>query len=98
MSPTSSGTKSGSTTAAGSSLSEREQSLLGYLALHSGRAVSRDELLDKVWGLSPAGITTRTIDMHVARLREKLRDDPDNPRIVITVRGQGYMLDGRGSP
>ena len=80
-------------------LSEREQSLLGYLALHSGRAVSRDELLAKVWGLSPAGITTRTIDMHIARgWREKLRDDPDDPRIVITVRGQGYMLDGRRSP
>jgi DNA-binding response OmpR family regulator len=36
--------------------------------------------------------------MHIARLREKLRDDPDHPRIVVTVRGQGYMLDGQGSP
>jgi DNA-binding response OmpR family regulator len=73
-------------------LSERERQLLHYLALHSGRAVSRDELLARVWGLNPAGITTRTIDMHVARLREKLRDDPGHPRIVVTVRGQGYML------
>jgi two-component system alkaline phosphatase synthesis response regulator PhoP len=73
-------------------LSDRERELLGYLARHAGRAVSRDELLAKVWGLNPAGITTRTIDMHIARLREKLRDDPSSPRVVLTVRGQGYML------
>ena len=73
-------------------LSEREQQLLHYLACHVGRAVSRDELLARVWGLNPAGITTRTIDMHIARLREKLHDDPGRPRIVLTVRGQGYML------
>jgi two-component system, OmpR family, alkaline phosphatase synthesis response regulator PhoP len=73
-------------------LSERERELLHYLACHAGRAVSRDELLARVWGLDPAGITTRTIDMHVARLREKLRDDKGSPRIVLTVRGQGYML------
>ena len=73
-------------------LSERECGLLHYLALHAGRAVSRDELLTSVWGLNPAGITTRTIDMHIARLREKLHDDPGNPRIVMTVRGHGYMI------
>jgi DNA-binding response OmpR family regulator len=78
-------------------LSEREWQLLNYLAFHAGRAVSRDELLARVWGLDPAGITTRTIDMHIARLREKLRDDKTDPRIVLTVRGQGYMLAG-GSP
>jgi DNA-binding response OmpR family regulator len=75
-----------------SDLSERESELLGYLAAHAGRAVSRDELLARVWGLNPAGITTRTIDMHIARLREKLHDDSAHPRIVLTVRGQGYML------
>ena len=79
-------------------LSERERELLLYLALHAGRAVSRDELLARVWGLNPAGITTRTIDMHIARLREKLHDDPGSPRIVLTVRGQGYMLAGQGTP
>jgi DNA-binding response OmpR family regulator len=73
-------------------LSEREQHLLRYLASNAGRAVSRDELLARVWGLNPAGISTRTIDMHIARLREKLRDDPGSPRIVLTVRGQGYMF------
>jgi DNA-binding response OmpR family regulator len=73
-------------------LSDRERQLLHYLACHAGRAISRDELLARVWGLNPTGITTRTIDMHVARLREKLRDDQGSPRIVLTVRGQGYML------
>jgi DNA-binding response OmpR family regulator len=73
-------------------LSDRENELLGYLARHAGRAVSRDELLSQVWGLDPTGISTRTIDMHVARLREKLRDDPERPRVVVTVRGQGYMI------
>jgi two-component system alkaline phosphatase synthesis response regulator PhoP len=75
-------------------LSDRERDLLCYLASQAGRTVSRDELLAKVWGLNPAGITTRTIDMHIARLREKLRDDPSNPRVLRTVRGQGYMLAG----
>jgi DNA-binding response OmpR family regulator len=78
-------------------LSERERELLHYLACHAGRAISRDELLERVWGLNPAGITTRTIDMHVARLREKLHDDPGSPRIVLTVRGQGYMIAAKGS-
>lgn len=73
-------------------LSDRELQLLRYLASHGGRAISREEILARVWGLNPAGITTRTIDMHVARLREKLRDDPTQPRIVLTVRGRGYML------
>ena len=75
-----------------SDLSEREQQLLIYLAGHAERAISREEILTEVWGLDPAGITTRTIDMHVARLREKLRDDPDQPRIILTVRGRGYMI------
>jgi DNA-binding response OmpR family regulator len=79
-------------------LSAREHELLAYLACHAGRAVSRDELLARVWGLDPAGISTRTIDMHIARLREKLHDDPANPRIVLTVRGQGYMLAAERPP
>jgi len=79
-------------------LSERERQLLHYLACHAGRAVSRDELLARVWGLNPSGITTRTIDMHIARLREKLHDGPGSPRIVLTVRGEGYMLAARERP
>ena len=73
-------------------LSEREADLLRYLALHSGRAIDRLEILANVWQLSPEGISTRTIDMHVARLRVKLRDDPLNPQFLLTVRGKGYMV------
>lgn len=73
-------------------LSEREAELLRYLVLHRGRAVARDELLSNVWRISPRGAATRTIDMHIARLREKLRDDPHAPKIVLTVRGKGYMF------
>jgi DNA-binding response OmpR family regulator len=69
-------------------LSQRERELLRYLARHAGRAVDRDELLANVWQIDSRGVSTRTIDMHVARLREKLRDDA----ILVTVRGKGYML------
>ena len=73
------------------SLSEREVELLRYLAGHAGRAISRNEILARVWNIDPRGISSRTIDMHVVRLREKLRDDPAQPRIILPVRGQGYM-------
>ncbi|MFP4055417.1 MAG: response regulator transcription factor [Candidatus Brocadiia bacterium] len=75
-------------------LSEREAQLLRYLVANSHRAISRQELLARVWRMNPDGVETRTIDMHVARLREKLRDDPSDPRIVVTVRGKGYMFAG----
>lgn len=73
-------------------LSEREADLLRYLAANVGRVISRDELLRNVWRLDPRGVETRAVDMHVARLREKLGDDADAPRVVVTVRGKGYML------
>jgi DNA-binding response OmpR family regulator len=73
-------------------LSQKEADLLRYLACHRGRAIARDELLAHVWQITPQGISTRTIDMHIARLRDKLRDDPADPQIVLTVRGKGYML------
>ncbi len=72
-------------------LSEKESELLQYLIANSGRAISRDELLAGVWQISPQGINTRTIDMHIARLREKLRDNPESPTTLLTVRGKGYM-------
>ncbi|HOW73260.1 MAG TPA: response regulator transcription factor [Phycisphaerae bacterium] len=77
-------------------LSERESELLRYLAMNPGRAVSREEILSHVWRLDPNGIETRTIDMHVARLREKLRDDGAQPRVLLTVRGKGYMFASEG--
>jgi DNA-binding response OmpR family regulator len=75
-----------------SELSEREVQLVRYLAIHAGRAISRDEILANVWQISPEGVSTRTIDMHVARLREKLGDDPQGPQVILTVRGKGYMF------
>lgn len=73
-------------------LSEREVELFRYLATHAGRAISRRELLQRVWRLDPKHIETRTIDMHIANLRQKLRDDPDHPKLLLTVRGRGYMI------
>ena len=73
-------------------LSEREAELFRYLAVNSGRAISRDEILANVWRINPQGLPTRTIDMHIARLREKLGDDSEEPRVLLTVRGQGYMV------
>ncbi len=75
-----------------SELSEREAELLRHLAANAGRAISRDELLQRVWGLDPRGIETRTVDVHVARLRERLRDDPAAPEVIVTIRALGYML------
>jgi DNA-binding response OmpR family regulator len=76
-------------------LSQRECELFRYLAINAGRAVAREELLSHVWRINPRGVNTRTIDMHVARLREKLGDDPLEPRLILTVRGKGYMFGGR---
>jgi DNA-binding response OmpR family regulator len=73
-------------------LSEREAELVRYLASHNGRVIAREEILANVWRINPKGLPTRTIDMHVARLREKLRDDPASPSILLTVRGKGYMF------
>ena len=73
-------------------LSERERELLRYFIVNPGRAISRDEILSRVWRIDPSGVSTRTIDMHVARLRDKLRDSGDNPGVLLTVRGKGYML------
>jgi DNA-binding response OmpR family regulator len=80
-----------------SELSEREIELLRYLACHCGRAISREEILSHVWRISPNGLATRTIDMHIARLRESLRDDPAEPKVILTVRGKGYMLGSQWS-
>jgi DNA-binding response OmpR family regulator len=70
-----------------------EAALLCYLVTHQQRAISREELLTRLWGIGPQGIETRTIDMHIARLRTKLRDPAGRPtpEAILTVRSQGYM-------
>jgi DNA-binding response OmpR family regulator len=74
-------------------LSEREVELLHYFAAHRGRAISREELLRRVWRIEPQNHSeSRTIDMHIANLRAKLRDEASAPRLLLTVRGKGYML------
>ena len=73
-------------------LSERETQLLRYLAANRGRPISRDEILQSVWRLDPRRLITRTIDMHVANLRHKLGDTANHPKVLLTVRGQGYMF------
>jgi len=74
-------------------LSETECAILTFLLSHRQRAVSREELLSRVWGIEPVGIETRTIDMHIARLRTKLRDPSGKttPEAILTVRAHGYM-------
>jgi DNA-binding response OmpR family regulator len=76
-----------------SELSETEAAILSFLVAHRTRAVSREELLTRVWGIGDQGVETRTIDMHVARLRAKLRDPSGKPtpEAIVTVRSQGYM-------
>ena len=71
-------------------LSERESELMQYLVSNSGRAIAREELLRHVWRIDPKNIETRTIDMHVAHLREKLGDNGAD--VVMTVRGKGYRV------
>lgn len=75
-------------------LSETEAALLKYLVSNRERAVSREELLSRVWGIGTAGLETRAVDMHVARLRAKLKASErcnDLPEAIVTVRAHGYM-------
>ncbi len=76
------------------SLSETECDILLHLAANAGRAISRDELLSRLWGLSGTNVETRTVDMHVARLRAKLAtaSGEETADYIVTVRGKGYML------
>ncbi|HEU4742535.1 MAG TPA: response regulator transcription factor [Meiothermus sp.] len=72
-------------------LTRREFDLLAFLARHPGRVYSREELLERVWGPEFMG-TARTVDQHVAQLREKLQEDPKLPRFLETLRGVGYRF------
>jgi two-component system alkaline phosphatase synthesis response regulator PhoP len=72
-------------------LSERECRLLQHLIESQGEVVTRDELLEEVWGYEAAPMT-RTVDVHISWLRQKLEEDPANPRFIVTVHGQGYRF------
>ena len=71
----------------------REFDLLSLLVANKGRALSRDEILDRLWGHDYIG-DTRTVDVHVRWLREKIEPEPASPRRIVTVRGFGYRFDG----
>jgi two-component system alkaline phosphatase synthesis response regulator PhoP len=74
-------------------LSAREFKLLRYFVEHRGAALTRDELLNEVWGYN-AMPSTRTVDVHVAWLRQKLEDNPRHPQFILTVHGLGYKFVG----
>lgn len=72
-------------------LTYKEFELFAYLYENMGVVISRSNLIDKVWGLDFYG-ETRTVDVHIRSIRQKLNDDADNPKYIKTIRGYGYML------
>ncbi|WP_419865426.1 response regulator [Candidatus Poriferisodalis sp.] len=79
------------------SLALKEFELLAYLLAHAGRVVTRDSLMQDVWGYDYVG-ETKTIDVHVKRLRAKIEDDPSSPTRITTIRGLGYRYERASSP
>jgi DNA-binding response OmpR family regulator len=74
-------------------LKPKEYELLLFLARHRGMVLSRDLILQRVWGWDFVG-GSRTVDVHVRWLREKIEDDPARPMRIVTVRGMGYRFEG----
>lgn len=70
----------------------KEFSLLEYLLLNSGRVLTRGQLIDRVWGADYVG-DTKTLDVHVKRLRSKIEPNPSKPQFLLTVRGLGYKIE-----
>ena len=71
----------------------KEFELLEYMMRNSGRVLTRMQLIDRVWGSDYVG-DTKTLDVHIKRLRAKIEKDPANPEMIQTVRGMGYKLEG----
>ena len=74
-------------------LSGLELKILRYLVEHRGAVLTRDELLEKVWGYDAMPVT-RTVDVHIASLRQKLEENPSRPEYILTVHGMGYKFVG----
>jgi two-component system response regulator RegX3 len=70
----------------------KEFELLEYLMRNSGRVLTRSQLIDRVWGNDYYG-DTKTLDVHIKRLRAKIETDPANPALIHTIRGLGYKLE-----
>jgi two-component system alkaline phosphatase synthesis response regulator PhoP len=75
-------------------LTAREFQLLRYFVQHPGTLLTRQELLREVWELDP-GISTRTVDVHVASLRQKIEENPKRPKLILTATGLGYRFNDR---
>jgi two-component system alkaline phosphatase synthesis response regulator PhoP len=74
-------------------LTSLETDILKYFVIHRGEVVSRDDLLEKIWGYESFP-TTRTIDNHILKLRKKIEEDPSHPRYILSVYGEGYRFIG----
>jgi two-component system, OmpR family, response regulator RegX3 len=74
-------------------LALKEFELLEMLLRNAGRVMTRGQLIDRIWGADYVG-DTKTLDVHIKRLRTKIEPDPANPRYLITVRGLGYKFEG----
>ena len=77
------------------SLTPREVGILRWLQRHRARAISRAELLEQIWAANP-DMETRTVDVTIANLRQKIERDPANPKIIVSVKGVGYAWGGDG--
>jgi DNA-binding response OmpR family regulator len=73
-------------------LTHKEFDLLAFLVKNAGQVFKREQLLEKVWGFDFAG-DTRTVDVHISWLRQKIEDDPQHPERLITLRGVGYKFE-----
>jgi DNA-binding response OmpR family regulator len=74
-------------------LTRREMDIVVYLHRHKDRIVSKKELLKEVWHYADAGIETRTVDIHILKLRKKIASLIPNSDLILTVRGEGYRLE-----
>jgi DNA-binding response OmpR family regulator len=74
-------------------LSAKEFALLAYFVAHPAETLSRDQLLDAVWGYENYP-NTRTVDAHIVHLRQKLEPNPEEPRFILTIHGTGYKFVG----
>lgn len=77
-------------------LTRREVDILRYLIQCADRPVGRKELLKEVWGYGNTNMDTRTVDIHMTKLRKKIEKDPERPRRIVTVRGEGYKIGTKG--
>jgi len=73
-------------------LTRREVDLLRYLIQNAERPVSRQELLKEVWGYQNPQMDTRTVDIHMTKLRRKIEEDAEDPKMILTIRGEGYKI------